>query len=158
MADLSLQAAASDIFKPDNSLVIGCWWLILLLRLLLNLSFIANWCWFISRLVHPMLWEDTLEHCKLFVVGRCFWYSQILLCEQPPTSQASLLSLAVLVDILLSPRINCRGQICPSLNTIVASILLARNFCQVQAIYLKLSPSSTLGMFIQALINGSLVT
>ena len=161
MADLSWQAAAYDIIKPDNSLVMGCWWLILLLWLLLNLSFIENWCWFISRLVHPMLWADTSEpsDSEPFVVGRCFWPSQIVHCGQPPTSQASPLSLAVIFDILLSPWIICHGQNCPSLDIIVASNLWARIFLSSLSYLLELlSPSSTLKMFIQALINGSLVT
>ena len=128
MVDLFLQAAAYDIIKTDNSLVMGCWWLILLLWMLLNLFFIANWCWFISRLVHPMFWADTSEPSEPFVVGRCFWPSQILRRGQPPTSQASPLSVAVLFDVLLSLGILCRGQHCPSLDTIVASILWAHKY------------------------------
>ena len=117
MADLSLQAAAYDTINPDNSLAMGCGWLILLL--------LANWCWFSSHLVNPMLWADTSDPSEPFVVGRCVWPFQILRCGQPPTSQASPLSLAVPFDIIFSQWILCCGQNFPSLGTIVTSILWA---------------------------------
>ena len=128
MADLSLQAAAYDNMKPENSLVMGCWWLILLLWLFLNCYFIANWCCFSSRLVRTMLWEDTSEPSKPF----CFCCGQMILTLPKPTLWSTTYKPGKSLVFgssfwhTFEPWIICCGQNFPSLDTIVECILWAR--------------------------------
>ena len=158
MADLSFQAAAYDTIKPDNSLVMGCWWIILLLWLLLNLSFIANWyslhAWCIlccgqilQNPVNPLLLEDAFDPSKSYIAGNHLQAMQVPCLWQ------------FLWTYFWARESFVVGKIFQAWTPLLQAFFEAKNLLSSPSSLLEiLSPSSMLGILIQALINGSLVT